>query len=76
MAAPHQSLPAVPSTQQQAFTRPRSPPPSALVLLRQAQHWAVIYLFTRLTHPLDYEFLKGRDLSYPFIFISLVPSTE
>lgn len=42
---------------------------------QQTHPWAVIYLFTSLTPPLDYEFLKGRGLSYPFIFISLVPST-
>lgn len=30
---------------------------------QQAHQWAVIYLFTYLTPPLDYEFLKGRDLS-------------
>lgn len=59
MAAPHKA--SLTSTAPCTGIHGAPPRPAPLSPLRQAHPWAVIYLFTCLTHPLDYEFLKGRD---------------
>lgn len=74
MAASQQSL-LVPTAPNGRHHWPTSSSSSGSCPAQHTHPWAVIYLFTRLTPPLDYEFLKGRDLSYPFIFTSLIPST-
>lgn len=59
----------------EALTLLSPPAPLCLLLMHPMHQWAVIYLFTHLAPPLDYEFLKGRDVVL-FIYLFSQPPTQ